>query len=339
MASTYPLSDYLSPSEARIRADLLDVLNRPDAPRQRFTFNPVETLLCCGLAFVINHRKYSSRNRDQAPSPIPELARFTKRSNGSILSKIVNLEGGLSHGGAHDMTVAGHWWNDVPGYANVYTAIISAARSLGIGPDEVPDFLRLVDPTAEPPVIASSQSAPSLAPRTLTDSEEPTTEEVTEVTKKVPDWTPSQSEAFVVARTRVGQQRFAQQVLTNFHHSCALCGLSPQVIEPPVNYRLLVASHIKPWREADTTERLDPSNGIAACPLHDAAFDQGLITLDESLHITTSARLASAIERDPQFARFFTPPGMADHLLLPDGTAAPSAKYVNWHREHVFVAA
>lgn len=339
MASTYPLSDYLSPPEARIRADLLDILNRPDTPGQHFTFNPVEALLCCGLAFIINHRKYGSRNRDQAPSPVPELTRFTKRSNGSILSKIANLEGGLSHGGAHDMTVASHWWNDVPGYSDVYIAIISAARTLGIGPNEVPDFLHLVDLSAEPPIIARSRQPPHLAPRTLTELEAPTANEIVEVAKKVPDWTPTQSEAFVVARTRVGQQRFAQQVLTNFHHSCALCGLSPHVIEPPANYQLLVASHIKPWRDANTAERLDPSNGIAACPLHDAAFDQGLITFDESLRITISARLTSAIKRNLQFARFFTPPGMADHLLLPVGTTAPSPKYVNWHREHVFMAA
>ncbi|WP_407664684.1 HNH endonuclease [Micromonospora tarensis] len=33
---------------------------------------------------------------------------------------------------------------------------------------------------------------------------------------------------------------------------------------------MLVASHIKPWRVSTHAERLDPRNGLAACPTHDA---------------------------------------------------------------------
>ena len=41
--------------------------------------------------------------------------------------------------------------------------------------------------------------------------------------------------------------------------------------------RMLVASHIKPWKDSSPRERLDHRNGLAACPTHDAAFDAGLL--------------------------------------------------------------
>jgi putative restriction endonuclease len=41
-----------------------------------------------------------------------------------------------------------------------------------------------------------------------------------------------------------------------------------------VSAQVLVAGHIKPWKPS---ERLDPRNGLAACPSHDVAFDTGLL--------------------------------------------------------------
>jgi putative restriction endonuclease len=38
---------------------------------------------------------------------------------------------------------------------------------------------------------------------------------------------------------------------------------------------MLLAGHIKPWRDSTPIERLDPRNGLAACPAHDVAFDTG----------------------------------------------------------------
>ena len=46
-------------------------------------------------------------------------------------------------------------------------------------------------------------------------------------------------------------------------------------------HRLLIASHIKPWRDSTPAERLDARNGIAACPIHDAASDTGLLTVND----------------------------------------------------------
>ena len=36
---------------------------------------------------------------------------------------------------------------------------------------------------------------------------------------------------------------------------------------------MLLAGHIKPWKDSTSSERLDLTNGLAACPSHDVAFE------------------------------------------------------------------
>ena len=58
--------------------------------------------------------------------------------------------------------------------------------------------------------------------------------------------------------------------MESFGGRCCLSGLD--VTE------LLRTSHIKPWRDSNNVERLDPYNGLLLSPAYDAAFDTGLIT-------------------------------------------------------------
>ena len=43
---------------------------------------------------------------------------------------------------------------------------------------------------------------------------------------------------------------------------------------------LLIASHIKPWSDADDYEKQDSNNGLLLCANHDALFDKGYISFD-----------------------------------------------------------
>jgi putative restriction endonuclease len=52
--------------------------------------------------------------------------------------------------------------------------------------------------------------------------------------------------------------------------------------------RMLVAGHIKPWKDSEPSERLDPRNGLAACPSHEVAFDTGLLTVAQRCRSTSS---------------------------------------------------
>jgi len=81
---------------------------------------------------------------------------------------------------------------------------------------------------------------------------------------------PTEIQATVKARR--GQQFFRQAVLTAYDIRCCISGINVP--------RLLVASHIKPWGKFPS-DRLNPQNGLCLSTLHDAAFDAGLIALDE----------------------------------------------------------
>ncbi len=73
---------------------------------------------------------------------------------------------------------------------------------------------------------------------------------------------------------RIGQNFFRRAVLSAYESRCCISGLS----EP----RLLVASHIVPWR-IDPANRLNPKNGLCLSLLHDRAFDLGMITIGEKM--------------------------------------------------------
>lgn len=87
-------------------------------------------------------------------------------------------------------------------------------------------------------------------------------------------------------RVRLVQGFFRETVLLSYQSRCAICEISER--------RLLIASHIIPW-QADEKRRADPRNGLTLCALHDRAFDQGLIGVDESLCVMLSSRLKIAV--------------------------------------------
>ncbi|WP_206295302.1 HNH endonuclease [Humisphaera borealis] len=138
-------------------------------------------------------------------------------------------------------------------------------------------------------------------------------------------WTgPTESTATV--KVRRGQQFFRQAVLNAYNVRCCISG-----IHVP---RLLVASHIKPW-SGFPNERVDPRNGLCLSSLHDAAFDAGLITIDEQLRVVLGKQLKSYF---PQAAleQNFTP-FEGKPINLPVKLAEPSKEFLLYHRESVFM--
>ena len=127
---------------------------------------------------------------------------------------------------------------------------------------------------------------------------------------------------------------FALNVLTNCGRRCVFCGLNPF---PGVARRMLLAGHIKPWKDSSATERLDPRNGLAACPSHDVAFDTGMLTVSADLKIHIAQPLADAVRGDHLTRQYYGRPPLLDTLLLPDDAERPRRKYLDWHREKVFI--
>lgn len=133
-----------------------------------------------------------------------------------------------------------------------------------------------------------------------------------------------------IGTARIGQQQFARQVLENSDFACVFCGLSTKK-HAIRSARMLIASHIKPWSDSTNRERLDTTNGLAACPTHDAAFENHLISLDRSGRIVRSAELQRAIAADPAWDNAFGSRTLASSLQLAESARPPGPSYVDWH--------
>jgi putative restriction endonuclease len=126
-------------------------------------------------------------------------------------------------------------------------------------------------------------------------------------------------------RVRRGQQFFRQAILNAYDVRCCISGINIP--------RMLVASHIKPWRDFPR-ERLEPSNGVCLSSLHDAAFDSGLITLDEKLRVVLSKRLKSFFPQATLELNFV--PFEGKQIELPQKLAEPNPEFLRYHREKLF---
>lgn len=82
-----------------------------------------------------------------------------------------------------------------------------------------------------------------------------------------------------LVRVRVNQSFFRRSILASYNGTCCITGLQ----QP----ELLIAGHIKPW-SVDEKNRLNPQNGLAINPLHDKAFDSGLMTITSNFKIKIS---------------------------------------------------
>lgn len=92
----------------------------------------------------------------------------------------------------------------------------------------------------------------------------------------------SATERTDLVKSRIGQGVFRQKLLLQWK-ACAVTGFK--------DVNLLVASHIKPWRSSNSSERLNPFNGLLLTPNLDKAFDAGLVTFTHSGPIALSPLL------------------------------------------------
>lgn len=131
-------------------------------------------------------------------------------------------------------------------------------------------------------------------------------------------------ERSAIVAVRAVQWLFRRVVLANYQSACCVCGLNVA--------KLLVASHIKPWRVADETERVDPQNGLCLCAIHDRAFDEGLLTFSGDLRVVIED---SILTSEQPFIRTslsaFNGKQVHSPIRFP-----PRGDFLMWHRENVF---
>lgn len=90
-------------------------------------------------------------------------------------------------------------------------------------------------------------------------------------------------------KARQGQGIFRLR-LESIENRCRLTGVNDK--------RLLVASHIKPWRDSTNVERLDGNNGLLLSPHVDKLFDRGWISFsDEGRVLCVSQDILKTMKR------------------------------------------
>ena len=122
-------------------------------------------------------------------------------------------------------------------------------------------------------------------------------------------------------KIRSKQQVFANQVKSNYQNRCAICSIQTRPF--------LIGSHIIPWVDRKES-RLDPSNGICLCSLHDTAFDKGYLTIDDNNRIVVS----NYIQGDPVLKTTLNEWG-GKKLHLPK-KMPPKTEYLEYHRQFIF---
>lgn len=285
-------------------------------------------VLCQALFWLLDPHGFGGRNIGQVPAEVTALAGTLKRSTGSLTSKMLNLDGSRTNGVALEPEVFAHFAAAPALLARVHSIVVDAARREGLGPDVVPDVLAVAD-GEDAELLGQDELGALELNKAL--REDVANLAALEHERGLPE---GDAQRVVEQRVRLGQHRFAREVLRRFEHRCGFCGFAPRALG---RRRLLLASHVKPWRDCTSArERLDPRNGIAACPVHDAAFDSGLLTVNGGLRIHLSPLLQSHVLADRVAENFFGHPPLGDRLQVPADSAGPDPKYLDWHRTKVF---
>ncbi len=136
---------------------------------------------------------------------------------------------------------------------------------------------------------------------------------------------PQGAERTVTIKQRVNQNFFRKSVLASYNHSCCITGLA--------NGELLIASHIKPWKDSDENEKTNPSNGVCLNALHDKAFDRGLITIDKNkiVHISNDITDIFGGETVDKYFKEYN----GKQIILPD-KFLPDEKFLEYHNDVIF---
>ncbi len=127
----------------------------------------------------------------------------------------------------------------------------------------------------------------------------------------------------VQTTTRIGQYFFRRSVLSAYDFRCCITGLAIP--------KLLIASHIVPWR-IDATNRLNPKNGLCLSMLHDKAFDIGIITIAEDMTVKVSSQYTTDADHFFKLA-LLSYEGKA--IALPE-KFQPHKEFLDYHRQYVF---
>ena len=163
--------------------------------------------------------------------------------------------------------------------------------------------------------VGKNVFAPIVARIPVEKLDHPLVHDLNEIREEHPDKTTQ--DTFVAAR--LGQGHFRDQVLERWDFRCCVTGSTTQ--------EAIIASHIKPWKDSNNRERLDPHNGLPLIATVDKLFDKGLVTFSSDGDLLVSKEL------DANEKVLLGLDGRK--LLRPPGRR--TAEYLAYHRTAIFL--
>lgn len=136
---------------------------------------------------------------------------------------------------------------------------------------------------------------------------------------------PQGKERITTVKQRINQDFFRKAVLSSYNSSCCITGIS--------NVEMLIASHIKPWKDSSDNEKTNPTNGLCLNALHDKAFDRGFITIDENYTIHISNDVSDIVDgcAVDRYFKFYD----NKKIILPD-KFMPDKEFLCYHNDVIF---
>ncbi|MCB1567917.1 MAG: HNH endonuclease [Xanthomonadales bacterium] len=125
-------------------------------------------------------------------------------------------------------------------------------------------------------------ASPEFSTQLFVAEPEPRIEVLADLHEINADNTIPETQRLQLSKARIGQGLFRKCVMLIDPH-CKLTGVKDS--------RLLIASHIKPWRESNNSERISGYNGIMLSPHIDALFDDRLISFEDDGRMLTHSSL------------------------------------------------
>lgn len=126
-------------------------------------------------------------------------------------------------------------------------------------------------------------------------------------------------EKIQLTKARRGQGIFRANVRL-VEQSCRLTGVR--------NFKHLRASHIKPWKDASDSEKIDGNNGLLLSPHVDHLFDRGFITFKNSGDVIVSKELNPTVLNQWSL----------DKIENVGGFNKRQSEFMEFHRDTVFKA-
>ena len=120
-----------------------------------------------------------------------------------------------------------------------------------------------------------------------------------------------------VVKSRIGQGLYRDNLI-RFWGECAVTGCK--------QIDLLIASHIKPWKDSDVFECRDHFNGLLLSPNLDSCFDKGFISFNNKGHLLLSKEFCAGEARKL---------GVHQDLKLSKITTQHQV-YLAYHRKNIF---